>query len=134
MNYSCIFCAFAALTVGATPLLAQPIDLECSVLSSGGVAGAQATLVLGQPFAGVLTAGAVTLKAGFVPCAIPTCPADFNNSGNVSSADITAFLSAWFADLQNGTLVADFNASGATTSADITAFLAAWFAALQNGC
>ncbi|MBC7835267.1 MAG: right-handed parallel beta-helix repeat-containing protein [Phycisphaerales bacterium] len=64
----------------------------------------------------------------------PPCPADFNNSGSVTSADITSFLGAWFADLLGGTLIADFNDSGATTSADITAFLSAWFDALANGC
>ncbi|MBC7833811.1 MAG: hypothetical protein H7Y88_01765 [Phycisphaerales bacterium] len=62
------------------------------------------------------------------------CAADFNGSGAVTSADITSFLSAWFADLANGTLYADFNASGYTTSSDITAFLNAWFAALAGGC
>ncbi|MBC7836127.1 MAG: hypothetical protein H7Y88_13660 [Phycisphaerales bacterium] len=64
----------------------------------------------------------------------PPCPADFNDSGSVTSADITSFLSAWFADVLNGTTVADFNESGGTTSADITAFLAAWFEAIANGC
>ncbi|MBC7835266.1 MAG: hypothetical protein H7Y88_09230 [Phycisphaerales bacterium] len=61
------------------------------------------------------------------------CAADWNNSGAVTSADITAFLSDWFADLAGGTSIADFNHSGATTSADITSFLSAWFAALAGG-
>ncbi|MBC7835268.1 MAG: hypothetical protein H7Y88_09240 [Phycisphaerales bacterium] len=64
----------------------------------------------------------------------PPCAADWNDSGAVTSADITAFLGDWFADLSGGTNVADFNESGATTSADITAFLGAWFEALANGC
>ncbi|MBC7834206.1 MAG: VCBS repeat-containing protein [Phycisphaerales bacterium] len=64
----------------------------------------------------------------------PPCPADFNGDNAVTSADITSFLNAWFADLAGGTTVADFNASGATNSADITAFLAAWFAALDGTC
>lgn len=68
------------------------------------------------------------------PLAPPPCPADFDGSGSVSSADITSFLSAWFADLTSGTLTADFNQSGSTTSADITAFLGAWFAAIADGC
>ncbi|MBC7835277.1 MAG: hypothetical protein H7Y88_09290 [Phycisphaerales bacterium] len=62
------------------------------------------------------------------------CDADFNCDSVVTSADITSFLSAWFADLTNGTTIADFNQSGGTTSADITAFLAAWFLAIQGGC
>ncbi|MBC7835043.1 MAG: hypothetical protein H7Y88_08070 [Phycisphaerales bacterium] len=64
----------------------------------------------------------------------PDCAADFDNSGTVTSADITSFLTAWFADLVGGTTVADFNNSGATTSADITSFLTAWFAALTGPC
>ncbi|MBC7833561.1 MAG: hypothetical protein H7Y88_00490 [Phycisphaerales bacterium] len=36
-----------------------------------------------------------------VSLAVP-CPADFNNSGSTTSADITAFLSAWFAGIANG--------------------------------
>ncbi|MBC7833708.1 MAG: hypothetical protein H7Y88_01230 [Phycisphaerales bacterium] len=63
------------------------------------------------------------------------CTADFNGSGTVTSSDITAFLSAWFNDLANGTLIADVNNSDTVTSADITAFLSAWFAAVaQGGC
>ncbi|MBC7835276.1 MAG: VCBS repeat-containing protein [Phycisphaerales bacterium] len=62
------------------------------------------------------------------------CPADFDQSGTITSADITAFLAAWFSDLASGTASADINLSGFTTSADITAFLGVWFGALQNGC
>ncbi|MBC7835280.1 MAG: hypothetical protein H7Y88_09305 [Phycisphaerales bacterium] len=64
----------------------------------------------------------------------PPCPADFNDSGTVTSADITSFLAAWFSDLTDGTTVADFNQSGGTTSADITAFLSSWFEAIATGC
>ncbi|MBC7834920.1 MAG: hypothetical protein H7Y88_07445 [Phycisphaerales bacterium] len=62
-----------------------------------------------------------------------TSTADWDNSGTIGSADITAFLSSWFSDLQNGTLTADFNNSGSTGSSDITAFLNAWFFALGGG-
>ncbi|MBC7834104.1 MAG: hypothetical protein H7Y88_03265 [Phycisphaerales bacterium] len=64
------------------------------------------------------------------------CPADFNGSFTVTSADITAFLGAWFDDLASGVppFEADFNNSGTVTSADITSFLAAWFLSIQNGC
>ncbi|MBC7834817.1 MAG: hypothetical protein H7Y88_06925 [Phycisphaerales bacterium] len=60
--------------------------------------------------------------------------ADFDGNGAIGSADITAFLVAWFADLAGGTLAADFNQSGVTSSVDITAFLAAWFEGLETGC
>ncbi|HYE02024.1 MAG TPA: GC-type dockerin domain-anchored protein [Phycisphaerales bacterium] len=63
------------------------------------------------------------------------CPADFNGSGSVTTADISAFLTAWFADISGGTRTADFNNSGVTNTADVSAFLSAWFAAIaQGGC
>ncbi|MBC7836068.1 MAG: hypothetical protein H7Y88_13360 [Phycisphaerales bacterium] len=62
-----------------------------------------------------------------------TCSADIDGNGTVASADITAFLSNWFADLANGTRAADFNADQIVSSADITAFLNAWFVQV-NGC
>ncbi|MBC7834436.1 MAG: hypothetical protein H7Y88_04955 [Phycisphaerales bacterium] len=62
-----------------------------------------------------------------------TSIADWDNSGTIGSADITAFLAAWFADLQNNTLIADFDHNNTTGSSDITAFLTAWFFALGGG-
>ncbi|HYE03202.1 MAG TPA: hypothetical protein VD963_08195 [Phycisphaerales bacterium] len=62
------------------------------------------------------------------------CSADFDASGTVTTADITAFLGAWFADLAAGGTVADFDLSGATNTADISMFLSAWFAAVAGGC
>ncbi|HYE02022.1 MAG TPA: hypothetical protein VD963_02175 [Phycisphaerales bacterium] len=62
------------------------------------------------------------------------CPADFGGDGSVTTADVSAFLSAWFADVANGSLDADFDDSGLTTTADITAFLGAWFGAIAGGC
>ncbi|MBC7835835.1 MAG: hypothetical protein H7Y88_12165 [Phycisphaerales bacterium] len=59
--------------------------------------------------------------------------ADWNLSGSVSSADITAYLASWFADVSFQTGAADYDDSGVTNSADITAFLADWFAGLV-GC
>ncbi|HYE03356.1 MAG TPA: hypothetical protein VD963_08990 [Phycisphaerales bacterium] len=63
----------------------------------------------------------------------PDCEADWNGSGNTTTADISAFLVDWFADVQNGTTVADFNDSGATTTSDISSFLSAWFADVSSG-
>ncbi|HYE02307.1 MAG TPA: GC-type dockerin domain-anchored protein [Phycisphaerales bacterium] len=99
-----------------------------SVSFSNGMAAA--TLVadlstLGYPAGGLIDG------MGWFP--LP-CPADFNDDGSVTTADVSAFLVAWFADLANGTLHADFNASGATTTADISAYLTAWFQALAGGC
>jgi len=61
------------------------------------------------------------------------CPADFNLDGAVTTSDVSAFLTAWFADIANATTNADFDDSGSTTTADISAFLSAWFAAIAAG-
>ncbi|HYE02249.1 MAG TPA: GC-type dockerin domain-anchored protein [Phycisphaerales bacterium] len=74
---------------------------------------------------------AVTRMGAWVGCA--PCPADFNLDGVVTTADISAFLGAWFNDLALGTLTADFNGDGVIGTGDVTLFLGAWFAALQ-GC
>ncbi|HYE02993.1 MAG TPA: VCBS repeat-containing protein [Phycisphaerales bacterium] len=63
----------------------------------------------------------------------PPCPADRNGDGQVTTADISTFLSQWFSDIANGTLVADFNQSGTVTTADVSAFLNAWFTAVSGG-
>ena len=52
-------------------------------------------------------------------CGAP-CPADLNNDGQVSSADITILLSGW------GTSSPDLNGDGIVGSADITVLLSAW--------
>lgn len=51
------------------------------------------------------------------------CPADFNDDGTVSVADIFDFLGAWFV----GELRADSNHSGSLSVADIFDFLDRWF-------
>ncbi|HYE02173.1 MAG TPA: hypothetical protein VD963_02940, partial [Phycisphaerales bacterium] len=64
----------------------------------------------------------------------PVCPADFNGDGQVTTADISGFLAAWFNDVSSGTTVSDFDNSGSVTTSDISAFLAAWFQAVNTGC
>ncbi|HYE03115.1 MAG TPA: hypothetical protein VD963_07755, partial [Phycisphaerales bacterium] len=64
----------------------------------------------------------------------PTCPADFDTSGQVNTSDISAFLSEWFVDVAGTGLASDFNADGVANTADVSAFLSAWFAALSGGC
>ncbi len=64
----------------------------------------------------------------------PECPADWDESGDVNSNDISAFLSAWLDSVQNGNLNADFDGSGSVNSNDISAFLSAWLDAVGGGC
>ncbi len=56
----------------------------------------------------------------------PTCAADFDGNGTLNTADLFAFLAAWFA----GNLSADFDHSGALAVTDIFGFIGAWF----DGC
>ncbi len=74
-------------------------------------------------------AGAFTVEQGS-----PSCPADWDQDGQVNSNDISAYLSAWLGSVQNGDLIADFDQSGQVNSNDISAFLSAWLAAVQTGC
>jgi hypothetical protein len=64
------------------------------------------------------------------------CSADWNLDGQINSSDISAFLSAWLADLSADppTFLTDFNNDGAVNSADISAFLTAWLAGVGGGC
>ena len=52
------------------------------------------------------------------------CPADYDEGGTLSTADIFAFLDAWFGQDKR----ADFNYSGTLETQDIFDFLGAWFA------
>lgn len=52
------------------------------------------------------------------------CPADFDQSGTLTTQDIFAFLNAWFA----GNSSADYDRSGDLSVQDIFNFLGAWFA------
>jgi hypothetical protein len=62
------------------------------------------------------------------------CRGDWNQVGAVNSSDVSAFLAAWLASIQHGTLEADFDGSGTVDSADISAFLTIWLASLGPGC
>ncbi len=58
------------------------------------------------------------------PSTPPPCPADYNQSGTLTSEDLFAFLTDWFGGH------ADFNRSGATDVVDIFDYLVSWF----RGC
>jgi hypothetical protein len=57
--------------------------------------------------------------------ACPVCPADFDNDGGVTGADVEAF----FAAFESGDLCADTDLDGGVTGADVEAF----FLAFENG-
>jgi hypothetical protein len=53
---------------------------------------------------------------------LPTCPADLDDDGQVSSSDIAFLLSAW----GSASASADLNGDGTVSSQDITFLLSAW--------
>ncbi|HYE02023.1 MAG TPA: Ig-like domain-containing protein [Phycisphaerales bacterium] len=134
---------FSILVSGLGPVGYQWLRNGSELVDGGAVSGATTqTLHLvpaaladdGDSFSCVVVnpCGSVTSSSATLTVT-PPCPADWNGSGTVTSADITAFLNDWFTDLSGGTTVADFNNSGVTSSADISAFLAAWFQAVAAG-
>ena len=63
-------------------------------------------------------------EGGCLETFVAGCPADYNNSGGLTTQDIFDFLNAWFAlDTR-----ADFNRSGGLDVPDIFDFLNAWVA------
>jgi len=77
--------------------------------------------------------GALNRLRGAAPAPAAFCPADTDLDGVVTSTDISAYLTAWLAGLEDGTLDADFNDDGAVNSSDISAFLTGWLQSVQNG-
>lgn len=63
-----------------------------------------------------------------------SCPADYDGNGQITPADVSAFVNVWFNSVQNATLAGDFDGSGAVNPADVSAFVNAWFNALTGGC
>ncbi|MCC6320739.1 MAG: hypothetical protein IT438_04805 [Phycisphaerales bacterium] len=80
-------------------------------------------LFIGGYFSGSESFGSPNL---IVLTNLPCCPADFNNSGDVTVQDIFDFLAAYFSQDRD----ADFNQSGNVTVQDIFDYLAAYF----EGC
>lgn len=62
------------------------------------------------------------------------CPADWDESGTVTSTDISVYLTAWIGNVWGGGLGADFNGDGAVNSTDISAFLGSWLGAADGEC
>ncbi len=94
--------------------------------SSGGAFSLSGTI--GQHDAGILAGGTFTLTAGFwVGTSTPSCPADFNQDGNLDPDDLSDFIAAFFSTPQSP--AADFNVDGNIDPDDLSDFIAAFFAA-----
>src|SRR5690606_26247296 len=88
----------------------------------------------GELTLGLFRMAGQTLAIEGMPVPGSRCRADWDVSGGVNSNDISGFLTAWLASINDGTLEADFDCGGAVNSNDISAFLTAWLAAVNEGC
>jgi hypothetical protein len=113
----------------ASSSLGGDFDLSWYTLDGGGemwTAGGVFELsgTVGQPDAGaVMTGGPFELAGGFwavSSSAGEPCPADFDDDGDVDTADLLYLLGAW------GTPEGDVDGDGDTDTADLLYLLAAW--------
>jgi hypothetical protein len=73
--------------------------------------------------------GEVSAEVAAVAIVRPLLRSDIDGNGVVNSADISAFLTRWLADITGqGPGAGDFSGDGVTNSSDISAFLVAWLA------
>jgi hypothetical protein len=63
-----------------------------------------------------------------------TCWADWDRSGVVLPADVSAYVNSWHASVTGGTLEADVDGDGQVRSADVSVFVGQWFGALAGAC
>jgi probable HAF family extracellular repeat protein len=74
------------------------------------------------------------ITQGWVAVIPAYCPADWNADGQLTPADVAAYINAWFTSLTAGTLTGDFDLDNSVAPADVAAFVNAWFSALVAGC
>ncbi|HMN39971.1 MAG TPA: GC-type dockerin domain-anchored protein [Phycisphaerales bacterium] len=137
-NYEAIGLSCQALAGAGAPC-AGPFNLSLvpegptGVVSTGSIAASGVTRPFSLVFVGSrsLVTGAAWGRvdvraeiAGSISTGQASCPADFDQSGDLSVQDIFAFLNGWFA----GDPGADFDGQGGLSVQDIFEFLNAWFA------
>jgi hypothetical protein len=62
----------------------------------------------------------------------PRCPADWDESGTLTPADVALFVTVWSASLASGTLAGDFDGNGVVNPSDVAAMVNQWFSALSG--
>lgn len=72
--------------------------------------------------------------AGSFTLVLADCVPDWNDDGEIGSADISAYLADWIEDASQGGTRTDINADGNISSSDITAYLGLWLPASLHGC
>ena len=123
----------AVILIAGTQVLAQDYAIRRSTVDAGGVVGSVAgsyTLsgTAGQPEAGLLTAGTLTLDGGFWGAsAADSCVADFNGDGNVNFFDVSSYITAFNGQSPAADLAAPF---GILNFFDIAAFIQTF----SDGC
>ncbi len=103
-----------------------PVGNDTAVVCNDDFAGLQSRVAL-SPVAGttyLIRVGAYSTNFGAGVLNVNTCLADYDCSGNLTVADVFAFLNDWFAGNPN----TDFDGANGLQVADIFAFLNAWFA------
>lgn len=108
-------------------------EAPASRLAIKALAGETFYLRLGGAHPGADAGGQAVLSVRTDPFPV-ACPADFNTDGLISSADITAYMTAWLAAAPTNDGRADMDDDNRVTSADIAAFLNHWLTAATEGC
>lgn len=114
-----------------------------TVNSNGGAAKTRQEAVAGPGGSSILvygdaTSGSLDILSSRVNAdgtvGNPPCPADADGNGQITPADVAAFVNRWFTSLNNADLTGDFDGNGQVNPADVAAFVTIWFAALSGGC
>lgn len=137
-----------ALVLAAAALLLAPAamaddpEMTWHTIDAGGVfdssyASLTMSATIGQADVGAMYGGDLALAGGFWVVLEDNgyCIADWDGNGEVTPADVAAFINAWVFDLANGTLLTDLSGSGTIEPLDVALFVNAWTNALNGiGC
>ncbi len=127
---TCILSAASALALASAAASADLTITWYSIDGGGALSATAGTMVMGctigQPDAGTLSSGSITLEGGYWAGAVFVCPADYDHTGFVDTDDFTAFV----VDFEAGVDAADFDRSGFVDTDDFTAFVLAF----EAGC
>ena len=127
--FSILFVVCAA--VSAVPAI--DYDLSWHTVDNGGIGGNsyssggvfQLAGTIGQPDAGVMSAGAFELSGGFWPAATQTCAGDVNGDGEVDVTDLLDVIAAWGA-CPPDSCPSDIDQDGDVDVSDLLAVISFW--------
>ena len=140
---ACLALSLLAWTpTSANAQVGGPFDLSWNSIDCGGASAAapstggiyEVSGVIGQPDAGSLAGGIFDVAGGLLPAMGSHCRADYDGNGRVEPADVSLFITVWFASLNQGTLAGDFNGNTRVEPSDVSLFVATWASGLSGGC